>query len=176
MGLGVNRTLPIKDKNIIKQIKTYYRNRKMYRELLLFTLAINSGMKLVDLLNLNIKDVSVVLKTKSGVELALSDEIKDLISKVSKDRKPNEPLFISRQGNRLSRFGALLPFKEACKDLGLNYSVDSWRRTFGYHYYKKYHDLTFLQWYFNQRLVQETLDYIDAEDSIGARFQGCMEL
>jgi integrase len=176
MGLGVNRTLPIKDKNIIKQIKTYYRNRKMYRELLLFTLAINSGMKLVDLLNLNIKDVSVVLKTKSGVELALSDEIKDLISKVSKDRKPNEPLFISRQGNRLSRFGALLPFKEACKDLGLNYSVDSWRRTFGYHYYKKYHDLTFLQWYFNQRLVQETLDYIDAEDSIGARFRGSIEL
>jgi integrase len=168
----VNRTLPIKDKNIIKQIKTYYRNREMYRELLLFTLAINSGMKLVDLLNLNIKDVSVVLRTKSGVEFALSDEVKDLIKKVAKNRASREPLFISKQGNRLSRFGALLLFKEACKDLNLNYSVDSWRKTFGYHYYKKYNDLTFLQWYFSQRTIQETLDYIDAEDSICARFQG----
>jgi integrase len=148
----------------------------MYRELLLFTLAINSGMKLVDLLNLNIKDVSVVLKTKAGVEFAISDEVKDLIKKVAKGRPSKEPLFISKQGNRLSRFGALLSFKEACKDLGLNYSVDSWRRTFGYHYYKKYHDLTFLQWYFNQRVIQETLEYIDAEDSISARFQGYMEL
>jgi integrase len=161
----VNRTLPIKDKNIVKQIKTYYRNRKMYRELLLFTLAINSGMKLVDLLNLNIKDVSVVLKTKSGVEFALSDEVKDLIEKVAKDREPIEPLF-----------GVFYSFKETCKSLGLNYSVDSWRKTFGYHYYKKYNDLTFLQWYFNQRLIQETLDYIEADDSIGARFQGCLEL
>jgi integrase len=168
----VNRTLPIKDKNIIKQIKTYYKNRKMYRELLLFILAINSGMKLVDLLNLNIKDVSVVLKTKSGVEFALSDEVKDLIKKVAKGRASSEPLFISKYGNRLTRFGVYCPFKDTCKSLGLDYSVDSWRRTFGYHYYKKYHDLTFLQWYFNQRLVQETLDYIDAEDSIGARFQG----
>jgi integrase len=87
----------------------------MYRELLLFTLAINSGMKLVDLLNLNIKDVSIVLKTKSGVEFALSDEIKNLIKKVAKDREPNDPLFISRQGNRLSRFGALLLFVDKSK-------------------------------------------------------------
>jgi integrase len=172
----VNRTLPIKDKNIIKQIKTYYRNRKMYRELLLFTLAINSGMKLVDLLNLNIKDVSVVLKTKSGVEFALSDEVKDLIKKVAKNREPDEPLFISKHKHRLTRFGAFHSFKETCKSLGLNYSVDSWRKTFGYHYYKKYNDLTFLQWYFSQRTIQETLDYIDAEDSIGARFQGEIDL
>jgi integrase len=148
----------------------------MYRELLLFTLAINSGMKLVDLLNLNIKDVSIVLKTKSGVEFALSDEIKNLIKKVAKDREPNDPLFVSKYGNRLSRYGVFHLFKETCKSLGLNYSVDSWRKTFGYHYYKKYNDLTFLQWYFNQRLIQETLDYIDAEDSIGARFQDCMGL
>jgi hypothetical protein len=133
-------------------------------------------MKLVDLLALNVKDVSVVLKTKSGVELALSNEVKELIEKVAKGREANEPLFISRQGKRLNRFGALLPFKEACKSLDLNYSVDSWRRTFGYQYYKKYHDLTFLQWYFNQRSVQETLDYIVADEAISARFQGCMEL
>jgi hypothetical protein len=116
------------------------------------------------------------LKPKTGVEISLSDEIKALIIEVAKDREPNEPLFVSRLGNRMSRFGALLPFKEACKNLGLNYSVDSWRRTFGYHYYKKYHDLTFLQWYFNQRAVEETMDYIDAEDSIGARFRGCIAL
>jgi integrase len=125
---------------------------------------------------LNIKDVSVVLKTKSGVEFALSDEVKDLIEKVAKDREPIEPLFISKYGHRLTRFGVFYSFKETCTSLGLNYSVDSWRKTFGYHYYKKYNDLTFLQWYFNQRLIQETLDYIEADDSIGARFQGCLEL
>ena len=53
--------------------------------------------------------------------------------------------------------------KEICKSLylGDGYSVTSWRKTFGYHYYKKYKDLTFLQWMFNQTSVEETLKYIN---------------
>jgi len=173
-----NSTLPIKDRNIIRQIKNYYQNRNNYRDLLLFCLAINSGMKLVDLLKLNIKDVknASILKLKSGLEIALSAEIKELIKKNIGSRKQDEPLFVSRFNKRFSRYAALTSFKEACKELNITYSVNSWRKTFGYHYYQKYHDLIFLQWYFSQNTVEQTLNYINVQESLSARFQGCVEL
>ena len=53
----MTKTLPIKDVNIIKNIKELYIKKNNIRDLLLFLLSINTGMSLHDLLNLNIKDV-----------------------------------------------------------------------------------------------------------------------
>ena len=47
---------PIKDIKIIEQIKELYKKKGAIRDLLLFTLAINTGINLLDLLKLNIGD------------------------------------------------------------------------------------------------------------------------
>ena len=48
---------PIKDIKIIEKIKELYEKKGLIRDLLLFTLAINTGMNLLDLLKLNVGDV-----------------------------------------------------------------------------------------------------------------------
>ena len=51
-----------------------------------------------------------------------------------------------------------------------NYSVASWRKTFGYHYYKQFGDILFLQWLFGQTSPQETLDYIGVKEDLNSHF------
>lgn len=172
------KTQPIKDRNLIQQIKNYYINRNNYRDLLLFTLGINCGLKLSDLLKLNVKDVTdkPVLELKFGIEILITEDTKEIIQKVVNGRKKSSPLFLSFLNKRLTRYGAFTSFKNVCKDLKINYSINSWRKTFGYHYYIKHHDLLFLQWYFKQNTLQQTVNYIGIEESIGARFKGSPEL
>ena len=55
---------PIRDKNKIEEIKTYLKENGT-RDLLLFTMGINTGLRISDLLNLKILDV----KGKSHVEI-----------------------------------------------------------------------------------------------------------
>ena len=100
-------------------------------------------------------------------------EIKKLISKFIDGRYDKEFLFKTRNGKPIDRIRVYREFKEICKSLylGDGYSVTSWRKTFGYHYYKKYKDLTFLQWMFNQTNVEETLKFIDINMDLSSRFQ-----
>lgn len=169
------RNIPIKEKSIIKQIKDEYQANGNMRGLLLFLLSINTGIKLVDLLKLTVVDVKGkdFISIKEGNKYSLNKEIKNLVSKVVADKHNNEFLFATRNGKPIDRIRVYREFKEICKSLGLSneYSVTSWRRTFGYHYYQKYNDLTFLQWMFNQPSVEETLKYIDISTDLSSRFQ-----
>ena len=51
-------SLPIKNKAEIDSIKDLYRKNHQISELLMFTLAINTGIDLIDLLNLKVIDVN----------------------------------------------------------------------------------------------------------------------
>ena len=51
------KTSVIEDKRIIEKIKEEYRRRGWIRDLILFTLSINTGAKLVNLLELKISDI-----------------------------------------------------------------------------------------------------------------------
>lgn len=55
---------PIRDKNKIEEIKTYLKENGS-RDLLLFTMGINTGLRISDLLKLKVVDV----KGKSHVEI-----------------------------------------------------------------------------------------------------------
>ena len=46
---------PIKDTKVIDLIKDLYKKKMQFQNLLLFTLAINTGLNLKDLLNLKVK-------------------------------------------------------------------------------------------------------------------------
>jgi len=165
----MSKTLPIKDLNTIKKIKEYYIRRHNYRDLLLFLLSINTGLKLKFLLNLNVFDVqdkdsiNINNDNKSITKkIFFNDELKWLIEKTTFNSNANDPLFKSKRGVRLERTTVFRNFKRVCKTLMLNdkISILSLRKTFGFHYYLKTKDLLFLQNFFNQPSISSTIDFI----------------
>ena len=135
----------------------------------------STGAKLVELLKLKVADVKYGEPQifKDNKKCHFNQEIRNLIKQVVKNRADEEPLFKTINGKFLDRIQVYRNFKEICKELGLKgeYSATSWRKTFGYHYYKQYGDLTFLQWMFNQTNVEETLKFIDVDMDLSSRFQ-----
>jgi integrase len=167
---------PIKDKNIIEQIKQKYLERNLKRDLLLFLLSINTGIKLTELLKLRVCDIKnkdlLIIKEPNTKVFPLNKEIRELAKEYTENRKVKEPLFISVFGKPVDRVQVFRNFKEICVELGLEkeYSVSSWRKTFGYHYYQKYGDLAVLEWLFNQTTVTETMKYIDIQEDLNSHF------
>lgn len=156
---------PITDKKIIEQIKQKYLNKNQMRDLLLFLLSINTGIKPTELLKLSVSDIKNkdLLKiqeayTKNKKEFSLEN------------RKAKEPLFISIFGKAVDRMQVFRNFKEICVELGVGKecSVSSWRKTFGHNYYIKYGDLPILKWIFNQSTVAETLKFIGMKEKLNS--------
>ena len=166
---------PIKDTETINAIKNLYQKKNKIRDLLMFTLAVNTGADFIDLLNLKISDVKnkdyLILDHKKSIPL--NDELKELIKKVTKGHKLSEPLFQNQCGKKLTRSAVFYSFREICKELGIskNISVASWRKTFAYHYYMKYKDLSFIQWLFDQQNIDLTLKFIDVTENMNLRFR-----
>lgn len=143
---------------------------------MVFLLSINTGAKLVELLKLTVADMKA--KKPFISKNSNNSEIQNLIKKLTINRKDKEPLFKTINGNFLDRIQVYRNFKEICKGLNLKneYSATSWRKTFGYHYYKQYGDLTFLQWKFNQSKVEDTLKFIDVDIDLNSRFHSEFKL
>lgn len=170
---------PIKDTETINAIKDSYKTKNQTMHLLLFVLSINTGASLSNLLKLNIKDIKDKDYIKFGNKIfLLNKEIKRLVSKVTQGRSLHEPLFLSARENRLERTNVFRMFKEICSELELsqNINVTSWRKTFGYHHYKKYKDLAYLMWLFNQTSIKSALNFIDIKENMNLRFKKGMGL
>ncbi|MBR1907781.1 tyrosine-type recombinase/integrase [bacterium] len=172
----MSKTLPIKDLATINKIKDYYIKEQNYRDLLLFLLAINTGLKLNFLLGLNVNDVkrknSIEIPYEVGngnatpnnikKEIFFNNEVKQLIKNLTQNSNAAEPLFKSKRGTRLERTTVFRNFKRVCKTLMLDdkISILSLRKTFGFHYYLKTKDLMFLQNFFNQSSISSTINFI----------------
>ena len=167
--------LPIKNIEEINLIKTWYRKNGQFQSLLMFILAINTGAELTDLLNLRVKDVKnkFYLSLRKQHSVPLNNEILELIPIVIEGRTGTDYLFVNTRGNKSDRGSIFYSFKSVCSELGLseNYSVSSWRKTFAYHYYEKYKDLSYLMWLFNQTTVELALKFIDVKENINLRFR-----
>ena len=175
----MQKDLPIKDIYTINLIKSYCLNKKDYRFLLFFLIGINTGLKVNEILELDVSDVrdkdySIIKQCLAGIKkrLPINKEIKELIKLLTEKSDKNSPLFVSCRGKRLERTTVYNEFKTICEDLGLSedYSIASLRKTFGYHYYQQYKDLSFLQWLFNQSTVVATMEYIDIDENLSSRF------
>ena len=164
---------PIKDIYTIEKIKELYKIKNMPRDLLLFELGINTGINLKNILLLRVKDVkNKNYLVESDKTYPLNENLKNLISEVIKDKKLSEYIFQTKFGNKLDRTSVFYSFKEVCRELALpkEITVSSWRKTFGYHHYQKYKDLSYLQWLFNQSKVTETLKFIDVDENMNLRY------
>ncbi len=168
-------SVPISDIQSINIIKDLYLKKGLKRDLLLFTLAINTGMALNDLLSLKVSDVKnrEYLLLDKNKSVPLNEEIKEQIAEFIKDKKISDLLFTNKNGDKLDRFTVLNTFKNICRELGLpaEISVASWRKTFAYHYYQKYKDLSYLQWLFNQTTVGVTLKFIGVKENMNLRYR-----
>ena len=165
-----NIVYPIKDKEKIAQMKKFLSTNK--RNLLLFNLGINSGLRVSDILALDIKDVKdktfIELreqKTNKYKQFPINEKIQSDIKDFIQNKNVNEPLFLSQKDNRLSRVQAYKILIKAAKEVGIevNICTHSLRKTFGYHHYKQFDDIVLLQKIFNHSSPAVTLRYIGLE-------------
>ena len=171
----VAASLPIKNIDEIELIKDLCRKKSQLQELLMFTLAINTGLGVLELLNLKVKDIKGkhYLSVGKQKSVPLNTEIIQLVEQFTENKNPTESLFQNSKGNKVGRTALFYDFKGLCIELGLNekYSVASWRKTFAYHYYEKYKDISYLMWLFNQHSADIVFKFIAVEENMNIRFK-----
>ena len=168
---------PIKDKEKIEAMKKILRSSSLRNELL-FVLGINTGLRISDILALQVADVltkkGVVdrldlreKKTKKTRTIALNKKICRLIERYLDTERPGasdeEPLFLSQKGGKeISRQHAYDLLNDAARSVGITERIGthSMRKTFGFFAYKQGIDLAMIQKLLNHSSQTETLRYI----------------
>ena len=99
----MNVVEPIRNKNDLKKIENVLRKQNM-RDLLLFTVGTNCGLRISDILSLNVGDVrgknyiSIVEKKTGKKRFLLCNGLLVEMEKYTKNMKTGEYLFKSRKG------------------------------------------------------------------------------
>ena len=161
---------PIRNKTEITKIKEKLKLNS--RNYLLFCIGINTGLRISDILNLDIKDVKnknyISLKEqKTGTykKFPINSSLKKIIDQYTKHKNVQSPLFTTRFNNRMDRITAYRIITSACKGIvkDTNIGTHTLRKTFGYHHYKQFKDIAMLQKIFNHYSCAVTLRYIGIE-------------
>ena len=162
---------PIRSKKDVEKVEKLLAKQSK-RDLLLFNIGTNCGLRISDILRLNVGDVRnkayiqiVEKKTGKFKKFPINAKLKPLIDEFVKGRRDKEPLFLSHWKHRLDRSTAYYMIKDACKRAGLEEKIGthSLRKTFGYHHYKQFKDIVILQKIFNHSSPQITMRYIGIE-------------
>ncbi|MBQ8886966.1 MAG: site-specific integrase [Candidatus Gastranaerophilales bacterium] len=162
---------PIRNKKDVEKVEKYLA-KKSYRDLMLFVMGTNCGLRISDLLSLDVKDVRnkthiqlVERKTGKFRKFPINAKLRPMLDKFIKGRRDKEPLFLSHWKHRLDRVTAYYLIRDACANAGLQEKIGthSMRKTFGYHHYQKFKDVVILQKIFNHSSPQITLRYIGIE-------------
>lgn len=150
------------------------------RDVLLFTMGINTGLRVSDLLSLKVGDVKgkgeYLLrekKTKKNKRILLHAVRKD-IEDYTFLKADDEYLFASRKGDGpISRVQAYRILNKAAHDVGLKeIGTHTLRKTFGYHFYRANHNVAMLQQLFNHSSPAITLRYIGiTQDEIAEEWE-----
>lgn len=169
----MNEVQAIKDKRHITLIK----NALHGRDLLLFTVGINVGLRISDLLALKVGDLrgkdAVTIsegKTRKSRTFTLNDSVKDAVNTlVPADASDDDYVFPSRKGAKpIGRVQAYRILNAAVERAGLSdvytsFGSHSLRKTFGFFAYESGVDITLLMRVLNHSSARETLRYIGIE-------------
>ena len=169
-----NLVEPIKSKKALNAVEEYLKN-KSKRNRLIFVFGINTGLRVSDILGLNMRDVEdktfVEIKEKKTGKykrFPLNNKLQVLIKDYLKDRNnvytfdSEEPLFVGKKHKRLHRSQVYRFLNKACEALKINVNVGThtMRKSFVYHFYKQYNDIALLQKILNHSSPAITLRYI----------------
>lgn len=178
----MNEVQAIKSKADINRMK-----RSLHgRDQLLFTLGINLGLRISDLLKLRVRDVVgrdyldfTEQKTGKRKRLTFNKSVKQAVRVLAGNQPPTAYLFANpRTGKPLSRVQAYRILNDAADRAGLltKYGAigcHSLRKTFGFHAYQGGADITLLMAVFNHSSVAQTLRYIGVTaDDIACVYEG----
>ena len=161
---------PIRDIRKIEEIKAILKEHGT-RDLLLFTMGINTALRVSDLLKLKVSDVKgkthlEVKEQKTGKlkRFLIKGNLQALIDDYIKHKSDNDYLFPSRNGDNkpLSRVMAYNIINSACYKAGIQEHIGTHtlRKTFSYHHYQTYRDVAILQNLLNHSSPSITLRYI----------------
>lgn len=111
---------PIRNLKHLRKLENYFANKNM-RDLLLFTLGINCGLRISDIVALNVGDVKnkthiQITEKKTGKykKFSINAKLKPMFKEFTKGKSSAEPLFTTIFHNCLDRFGAYYILKTAC--------------------------------------------------------------
>lgn len=168
---------PIRDKQQIDKMKhalLYYGKGHGMRNKFLFTLGINSGLRISDLLKLRVRDIEdyyltlTETKTKKLKRLPLG-HIQSEIDDYIRFKNSDDYLFPSakNESNHIERQQASRILKETATRVGLtDFNTQSMRKTFAYHYYQRTHDVAFLMGLLGHSSQAITLRYIGIQQEV----------
>ncbi|MFO8234959.1 MAG: tyrosine-type recombinase/integrase [Bacteroidales bacterium] len=147
------------------------RNKHANRDVFLFIFAINTGLRMSDIVTLKKIDISSktpkIIEKKTGKTRTLYlSGISEVIQEYTQNLNEDSFLFPSNKGkSRLSVNGVYQIFQKAAEMLGRDdIGTHSRRKTFGYHYYKRTHDIAMLMVIFAHSSEAITKRYIGITD------------
>ena len=132
----------------IQKIKKYL--AKKSRDALLFSFGINTGLRISDILSLDVGDVKGrdyieirEKKTNKYKKFPLNRFLKEEIDVFVEGLPGEKPLFYTQKHCRLDRAQAYRILNKAAQAVGVKERIGTHtlRKTFGYHHYKKYNDI-----------------------------------
>lgn len=150
------------------------RNKNAERDVFLFLIGINSGLRMSDIVKLKKKDVISsknprIVEQKTGkTRILYLSSLQELIQDYTKDLEPEDYLFPSTKGGHLEVNTVYQMFQKVAALLDRDdIGTHTLRKTFGYHYYKKTKDVATLMEIFGHSSEKITKRYIGInEDEI----------
>ncbi|WP_175615911.1 site-specific integrase [Piscibacillus halophilus] len=170
----MNEVQPIRDPEVINQIKSILMKRS-YRDWFMFTMGINTGLRISDLLKLKVVDVKnkthiSIHEQKTGKikRFRINNDLRDHVDRYIKNMSNESFLFKSKRSNYpIKRVQAYKILNTAAKEVGVEeIGTHTLRKTFGYHFYKRTKDVALLQDIFNHSAPSITLRYIGINQDI----------
>lgn len=170
----MNCVEPIRDLEKLEEIKEELKKNGT-RDYLMFLTGINSGMRISDIIQLNVDDVRnsngtmkehitiIEKKTKKEKKFPLCNNLFVEMEKYTRNMAQGEFLFCSRKGKNkpITTTQAYRIIVNAGERVGIkNIGTHTMRKTFCYHYYKRYKNIAILQEILNHSDPSITLRYI----------------
>ena len=176
----MNVVEPIRNRNDVKNLEKYL-SFQSSRNRMIFVFGINTGLRVSDILALNVEDVLnkefvTIIEKKTGKykKFPLNKKLQVLLKEYLINKKVGSPLFIGKKHKRLHRSQVYRFLNDAGKAIGLNeiqIGTHTMRKTFGYHHYKQFNDVALLQNIFNHSSPSITLRYIGiSQEEINASY------
>ena len=179
----MNRVEPIRDKRKIKAIKNLIKGSKNWRDYILFVAGINLGLRIGDLLRLQVKDLynkdgSIkdrfeIVEQKTGKRnvVRVNSEVKKALEILKeKSSLVNEPdnyiIYNSKDKSKsISRTQAYRRIKKWCGDVGLTNKIGTHtlRKTWGYHAHQSGISIEVIQAKYMHNSTSTTRDYLGIE-------------
>ncbi|MBA7532237.1 Tyrosine recombinase XerC [subsurface metagenome] len=180
----MNFVEPIRELNQIKQIKGNLYREKNPRDFLLFVFAVNTGLRISDILSLkvedikdykgNLKDSLYILeqKTKKRRNIPLNEQAKEALGYYFKKTgiyDLDRYLFISEKTGKnkpLTRVRAWQLINKWCRKVGIDFKVGghTLRKTFGYHLRKQGVSIERISDLLGHKSIRVTFRYIGISD------------